>query len=178
MADPVPHTPGPWRAEYKRGHIHIVNGAKIKGAGGVHVASVTMKADKPLDQKRADAELIASAPLMRQALGPFAALAGVIGGSKDEACWAGQVPVVIRYSDIRRAAAAIGGEPYAQPSETSLMKDANDWAIAVGPKDRVSCDIIQRLLGALSARIVEHSIGLPAAGSDVKDDGAKTDDRV
>jgi len=58
------HTPGPW-------HIVVrasINGARIASSKGVVVGGVSSAADKPLDQKNADAQLIASAPDLLEAL--------------------------------------------------------------------------------------------------------------
>jgi DNA-binding MurR/RpiR family transcriptional regulator len=52
-------TPGPWRIE--RRHHSGINGAAIVGADGTRVVTITNKADKPIDQKVADAEIIVAA---------------------------------------------------------------------------------------------------------------------
>ena len=64
------HTPGPWRA--KHGFTGL-NGCRIIGRNDLHVASITRKADKPIDQKQADLRLILAAPTMLAALKEIAA---------------------------------------------------------------------------------------------------------
>jgi hypothetical protein len=58
------HTPAPWTIEGVGvgGHYKTINGARIVDCNGVCVATISRKADKPIDQKRADARLIVEAP--------------------------------------------------------------------------------------------------------------------
>ena len=76
MADPVSpvqgeqeqkvtHTPGPWFVALCGISF---NGASICSDGGVRVATVSRKADRPYYQKAADARLIAAAPDLLAAL--------------------------------------------------------------------------------------------------------------
>lgn len=58
-------TPGPWGIKLAQGSI---NGAQIWGKGFVTVARITRDADKPRDQKDADARLLAAAPELYEAL--------------------------------------------------------------------------------------------------------------
>lgn len=61
-------TGGEWRIVPRPfPHSTIENGAQI-WSGNTHIASVSNRADKPLDQKVADARLIAAAPEMLEAL--------------------------------------------------------------------------------------------------------------
>jgi len=67
------HTPGPWAAQLRNGvgrnrNASTINGMQIRSSNGLHVASVTVVADKPIDQKEADAHLIAAAPDLYAAL--------------------------------------------------------------------------------------------------------------
>jgi hypothetical protein len=58
-------TPGPWWIGLAH-HGRSINGAKIMSGEAVdrptHVATISTAADKPLEQKEADANLIAAAP--------------------------------------------------------------------------------------------------------------------
>jgi hypothetical protein len=49
-------------------YASAINGSRIVGGDGIHVASITRKADKSIYQKLADAHLIAAAPDMLDAL--------------------------------------------------------------------------------------------------------------
>jgi hypothetical protein len=62
-------TPGPWKivAPSIR-EPHGVNGAKIWGANDAPVCQIPRRADRPLDRKRADLNLIAAAPEIYEAL--------------------------------------------------------------------------------------------------------------
>lgn len=57
------HTPGPWRLRptLVGRSMSEVNGVQIWSAD-IHVASISRKADKSIQQKSADARLIAAAP--------------------------------------------------------------------------------------------------------------------
>jgi hypothetical protein len=59
MAMTTKHTPGPWRV--RMNWQGTFNGSSI-WSGGVRVCTLPLKADKPYDQKVADAALIAAGP--------------------------------------------------------------------------------------------------------------------
>ena len=58
------HTPGPWRIVERAS----INGARIAALDGTIIGGVSAAADKPLDQKAADARLFAAAPELLEAL--------------------------------------------------------------------------------------------------------------
>jgi hypothetical protein len=62
-------TPGPWKIVAPRhNEPNGVNGAKIWSSTNLPVCGVPRRADRPLDQKKADLSLIAAAPDMYEAL--------------------------------------------------------------------------------------------------------------
>lgn len=96
---------------------------------------------------------------LEKALAPFAALSPLVTG-KDDSPWCGQPPVVIRHADIRRAGAMLGGPAWAgSDDDAALIAEASKRAIAITLSDKVSCTLLQRLAGALSAHGVPPSQG-------------------
>lgn len=63
------HTPGEWKIDTRKGRLSSSwNGAAIKDANGVKIASLSAKADRSLFEKEANAHLITSAPELLWAL--------------------------------------------------------------------------------------------------------------
>lgn len=61
------HTPGPW--SYHRSlHNRSINGAYINASDGSRIATVSRNADRHIDEKEANARLIAAAPDLLAAL--------------------------------------------------------------------------------------------------------------
>lgn len=67
---PITHTPGPWRVRLHDAERSAAsyNGASIISESGLRVVSIPRNADRPYEQKRGDAHLIAAAPAMKEAL--------------------------------------------------------------------------------------------------------------
>jgi hypothetical protein len=121
----IEHTPGPWTIEGVGvgGHYKTINGARIVDCNGVCVATITRKADKPIDQKKADARLIAAAPdLLEAARIVLASLdARIEGASKAKMT----IPVFEGIAALHAAVAKATGEEttWKRYRENSVLKN-------------------------------------------------------
>lgn len=105
MTEAMKHTPGPWLVAPKALEENFFEDARILRHDGLVVASVVHNGDVVPREHEANANLIAAAPDMLEALKPFAKCCDSIGreipDSKDTSSWTFQA------GDFRRARAAI-----------------------------------------------------------------------